>query len=329
MVDVTAGLNSFSFETGCTDEEKESLHLRARALTLAVSGCAQAVFLCKVVQSLRDSMTSKDERDLCVGILGMGNLGRQLLRSLIEKSCISPSNIKISSRRPESAVEPIQFGIECFFNNSRLAAWTDILFLCCLPSHLPKVCADLRSHLSKHCLVFSFTSAVPVKRLAHLLGHDFILKPHYDFVTDGPGDGCSQLTTALNDSLLIEASRPLTMRGGPSLGLNWVCAVLYSLLNICTSANLGSSDAICLINIILRENGAHNVELNVQNLISASYASSLLPKEPFPWISLTDAQTKDTPLQCFLSSNKSMQQSISALFQPLLQNSKTLLTNEN
>lgn len=62
------------------------------------------------------------------------------------------------------SVEFTRTGVECFFDNRRLAAWADILFLCCLPSHLPKVCADLHSHLSKCCLVYSFTSAVPVTR---------------------------------------------------------------------------------------------------------------------------------------------------------------------
>lgn len=58
-------------------------------------------------------------------------------------------------------------GVECFFDNRRLAVWADVLFLCCLPSHLPRVCSDLKSHLSKCCLVYSFPSAVPVTRYIH------------------------------------------------------------------------------------------------------------------------------------------------------------------
>lgn len=58
-------------------------------------------------------------------------------------------------------------GVECFFDNRRLAVWADVLFLCCLPSHLPRVCSDLKSHLSRCCLVYSFPSAVPVTRYVH------------------------------------------------------------------------------------------------------------------------------------------------------------------
>ncbi|XP_051252297.1 NADP-dependent oxidoreductase domain-containing protein 1 [Dicentrarchus labrax] len=331
MVDVAADLSSLSFEVGLTEDEKQLLHLRARSAGLTFCGSAHAVFLCKLVQSLRCVITSHTangdssgaDSDLCVGILGLGHIGKQLLLSLLENSGIKPSHIKISHRRPESAVEFIQTGVECFFDNRRLAAWADVLFLCCLPSHLPEVCADLHSHLSKRCLVYSFPCAVSSTRLAQLLGHDFVLKPQYDFVDCDAADvwlSRSRLTTApLTDPLLIEASCPLTMSGGISLDLNWVCAVLYSLLNICTSAGLGSSDALSLINDLLKEKCPHTVELNAQSFISASYASLLLTEEPFPWINLTDAQTKKTPLMCFLSSSKSMQQCISAAYKSLLE----------
>ncbi|KAI4804268.1 hypothetical protein KUCAC02_025902 [Chaenocephalus aceratus] len=207
--DLLADVRSFSFENPLTEEEKELLYLRARSAGLTFCGCAHASFLCKLVHSLRcliksrranrDSSVAGEDSDLCVGIIGMGHMGRQLLTSLLEKSGIKPSQIKISSRTPDSAVEFIQKGVECLFDNRRLAAWADVLFLCSLPSHLPKVCADLHSHLSKSCLVYSFTSAVPVNRLAQLLGHDFILKPQYDFVASMEGlEATSELQSRLS-----------------------------------------------------------------------------------------------------------------------------------
>lgn len=53
MGDLAADLNSFSFEAGLDEEGKESLHLRARFAGLTFCGCAHAVFLCKLAQSLR------------------------------------------------------------------------------------------------------------------------------------------------------------------------------------------------------------------------------------------------------------------------------------
>lgn len=67
--------------------------------------------------------------------------------------------------------------------------------------------------------------------------------------------------------------------GGISLGLNWVCAVLYILLNICTSASLGSSEALLLIKSIFKEKCGDTVQLYAHSFINSSYASSLLSDE--------------------------------------------------
>lgn len=226
----------------------------------------------------------------------------------------------------------VERGVECFYDSGRLAAWADVLFLCCLPSQLNKVCAGLRSHLSKHCVVYSFTTAVPVSRyhhahdliyvfvfrnyklnvsyfrLAELLGHTFIVKPQYDFVSCNTQDvwlSTTHVTTALMDPSLIEASCPLSMKGashfiiwhyyvnwvnvgadlylldvgGISLSLHWVCAVFYSLLNVCTSAGLGSGETLSLINSTLQKKWPNSVQLNAQSFISSSFASSLQSHE--------------------------------------------------
>nr|XP_043903085.1 NADP-dependent oxidoreductase domain-containing protein 1 [Solea senegalensis] len=166
MVDVTAKLSSLSFESGLSEEEKKLLHLRARAAGLTFCGCAHAPYLCKVMRSLRlrHTVAPAEGAVVCVGIRGAGQLGKQLLLSLLETTGIKPSHIKVSTRTPESAVKCSQTGVECFFDNGRLAAWADVVFLCCLPSHLHTVCADLLTRLSKHCLIYSFISAVPVTR---------------------------------------------------------------------------------------------------------------------------------------------------------------------
>uniref|UniRef100_A0A3Q1ECW7 NADP-dependent oxidoreductase domain-containing protein 1 n=1 Tax=Acanthochromis polyacanthus TaxID=80966 RepID=A0A3Q1ECW7_9TELE len=330
MGDVAADLSSVCFESGLNDEEKNLLYLRARSAGLTFCGCAHAAFMYEATPGR--VYDSTEDRDLCVGILGLGHLGKQLLLFLLEKTSIKPSHVKISTRRPEAAGthKCKTRGVECFFDNRRLAAWADVLLLCCLPSHLPKVCADLHSRLSKHCLVYTFSSAVPATRLSVLLGHDYILKPQYEFLTCDAADlwlSCTQLTTAFTDPLLIEASCPLTMKGGISLGLSWVCAVLYSLLNTCTSASLSSSEALSLINNMFKEKWENTVQFNAQSFISSSYAASLPSDKPFPWISLTDVQTKETPLLRFLSSSKSVLQCISAAYKSQLETPAELHRN--
>ncbi|TNN56908.1 NADP-dependent oxidoreductase domain-containing protein 1 [Liparis tanakae] len=266
MADISGDLGSFSFEAELTEEEEGLLHLRARSAGLTFCGCAHAAFLCKLVQSLSER--------------GGRGWRAHPVEGWEDEQVRGQDDV--TTCEGTEALEAIKKGVECFFDNGRLAAWADLLFLCCLPSDLHKVCADLHSRLSKHCLVYSFTSGVPVTRLARLLGHDFILKPQYDFIACGNADvwlTCTHLTTALADPSLIEASCPLTTRGGISVGLNWVSAVLYSLLNICTSAGLGSSDALSLINTVLKEESPHAVQLDELSFISASQEASMCTEE--------------------------------------------------
>uniref|UniRef100_A0A665UVG1 NADP-dependent oxidoreductase domain-containing protein 1 n=1 Tax=Echeneis naucrates TaxID=173247 RepID=A0A665UVG1_ECHNA len=324
LQDVAAGLSGLSFGSGLTGEEEKLRPLRARAAGLTFCGLAHALYLCKLAHSLRylalGACAALSHRDaLCVGILGLGRTGKQLLLSLLDMTAIKASHIKVSTRRPQNAGF-LQNRVECFFDNGRLAAWADLLFLCCLPSHLPKVCADLHSRLSKHCLVYSFISAVPVARLTKLLRHDFIIKPQYDIVGGATADvwlSCTDLSMALREPLLIEASCPLTMSGGITLNLNWVCTVLYSLLNICTSASLPSSEALSLMNSLFMGKRTHTKTKALILITAMLYFA--FPQRPFPWISLTDAQSKETPLLRFLSSNKSMQQRISEAYKSLLE----------
>ncbi|XP_014825536.1 PREDICTED: NADP-dependent oxidoreductase domain-containing protein 1 [Poecilia mexicana] len=319
MSDIGSGLTILSFEAELTVNEKKLLYLRARYAGLTFCGCAHAVFLCKLVHSLKciikrrtaakELYASKGHGELSVGILGLGTLGKQLLLCLLKKTTIRPTQIKVSTRNPaEECVPP---GVECFFDNRCLAAWADILFLCCLPSHLDRICADLHSHLQKHCLVYSFITAVPVNRLAQRLGHSFVLKPQYQVEACDTSDlwlSYSRVTEALSDLSLIEASCPLAMKGGITLGLKWVCGVLYSLLNICTNVCMGSSEALSLINSMFAENSMNNEPLKVESFIASP--SFLHPNKSFPWISLVDVQTKETPLLHFVMNSKPVQENI-------------------
>ncbi|KAG7238569.1 hypothetical protein INR49_030842 [Caranx melampygus] len=247
----------------------------AKAYTVVKEGITDTAL------TIYDTATREHEQRGMTG--AVGGVLRQLPPAVVKPLIMATeatSNVLGGMRNQihPDAPEIVQTGVECFFDNRRLAAWADILFLCCLPSHLPKVCADLHSHLSKHCLVYSFTSAVPVTRLADLLGHSFIVKPQYVFVGGDTADvwlSCTDLSTALRDPWLIEASCPLTMSGAITLGLTWVCAVLYSLLNICTSAGLPSRDALSLINSLFKDKWTLIVQLNAHSFISSSYASSL------------------------------------------------------
>jgi len=61
-------------------------------------------------------------------------------------------------------------GVACTNNNALVASSVSILFICCLPTQLPSVAADIRDTLTDRTLVFSVVTAVPVSRLQRLLG---------------------------------------------------------------------------------------------------------------------------------------------------------------
>ncbi|XP_056624723.1 protein TMED8 isoform X2 [Triplophysa dalaica] len=214
-------LNSLGFEAGLTEDEKECVCLRSRSAGLTVSGCAHAVFVCQLFSLLRKKLTfisengSSSKTHHCVGILGGGNMGKQLAMVLLRVSSLEPRDINISTKRPETLEEITKMGVECYYDNIRLAKWADVLFLCVLPSHISQVCADLRSYLPSRCLVYSFPSAVPLNRLAVLLEHRFIIKPRYTFVSFGDVTKIwnlhSEVTAALQDKEVLAALVPLSM----------------------------------------------------------------------------------------------------------------------
>ncbi|KAK7903897.1 hypothetical protein WMY93_016504 [Mugilogobius chulae] len=325
MSDLTHNLKSLSFEKGLSESEIGHIPLRAHSAALTVCGCAHAIFLLQLHHSIRCSIQSHCahksrllSRELRVGIVGMGHLGKQLLLSILNKTPITESEIKVSTRRPEYA-EDVAPGVECFFDNVRLAQWADVLFLCCLPSHLPSVCADLSSHLCTHTIVYCFSSAVPISRLIQLLGHNFVLKSQYDTsACDSPNIWmtCTHLCTSrvLNEPFFIKSSSPLSpnRRYSHSLSLTWVCAVLNSLVNICTAAQLGCKETLYVINHLFKG----KLCLDAQDVYSTS---SLSANQSFPWIPANEANIRKTPLYSILLNSKSTQDCISALFTALLE----------
>ncbi|KAL6477820.1 hypothetical protein MHYP_G00136550 [Metynnis hypsauchen] len=320
-MDLTFNLNSLGFEAGLTDGEKELTFLRSRSAVLTVSGCGHAGFLCRLATIVREKLrqlTNKSRHPgLSLGVIGGGHIGKQLTKVLLSLPGFKPSNISISTRRPETLQEFSRSGVECYFDNRRLAAWADVLFLCVLPSHLPRVCAELHSQLPAHCLVYSFTTAVPLHRLARLLGHSFVLKPHYDFVACDSALMWlrhNQMMTALKDEEVLTASCPLSMSGGLSLDQRWVSAVLYSLLNMCTAERLGFNQAVQLLNELFQTKHSSGT-FTCQSFVNSSCAATLTDSgEPFPWINLIDAQTKQTPLSSCLMGSKVLQDCISAVY---------------
>ncbi|XP_051868761.1 NADP-dependent oxidoreductase domain-containing protein 1 [Pristis pectinata] len=65
----------------------------------------------------------------------------------------------------------MHLGVHCTYDNQQLAASVDVFFLCCQLFQLMWFPPRSGAHISKTCIVYSLVTAVPARRLQHLLGH--------------------------------------------------------------------------------------------------------------------------------------------------------------
>jgi hypothetical protein len=79
--------------------------------------------------------------------------------------------------------------VVCFFNNAKLAASVNILFLCVLPSQLPFILDEIKTCLPEKCILYNFVVGFSEKHLKLLLGEhnlctQFIIKSNIEFSKD-------------------------------------------------------------------------------------------------------------------------------------------------
>jgi phosphoglycerate dehydrogenase-like enzyme len=86
--------------------------------------------------SMADLPAGLELPEFKVGILGCGQVGTVLLTKLLEvKDQFHNLKMIVSTRQPH-LLRPFQqeFGVECVFDNQKVAAESDIIFVCVLPS---------------------------------------------------------------------------------------------------------------------------------------------------------------------------------------------------
>ncbi|XP_005084070.1 NADP-dependent oxidoreductase domain-containing protein 1 [Mesocricetus auratus] len=333
-------LESLKFEYGIPEEERYWLYLQGRYRGLMIKGCAHAVFFCKLFSTLRellhqgrrttqprtvsfDAANVEDER-LKVGIIGCGHLGKQLANVLLRLVPIPAENLQISTRRPEALVELQKQGVRCFYNNASLARWAKVLFLCCLPAQLPNICLEIQSKLEKTCTVYSFVAAIPLPRLKLLLNHTNILRPQYQFSEDFDNiwGGNKDITTVLQDPVILQGTCPYSSVGGVILNIKWLEGVLYAAINACTAKKMIHSQVLQLLNKVFLSEHLESCEkdeescpkFQLTDFMNKNYIKNFFHKRPFPWFDLTIAQLKETPFSQHLSTTPVLQEHLTLLY---------------
>ncbi|XP_073923562.1 NADP-dependent oxidoreductase domain-containing protein 1 [Castor canadensis] len=336
-MDILKGLESLQFAYGLPEEERFWLYLQSRSRGLMIEACAHAVFFCKLFHNLREILhenqrshslpagspdLASDSEKLKVGIIGGGHLGKQLVYSLLQLVPVPANNLRISTRRPEALEEFQKMGILCFYNNSCLANWANVVFLCCLPSQLPRICLEIQTRLEKTCIVYSLVAAIPLPRLKLLLNHTNILRPQYHCVEDFDhiwGTN-KEIRAALQDPVILQATCPYSHTGGVILNIKWLEGLFYAALNICTANNMFYSKALQVLNKLFLTEQDHEKDktpcpkFQLKHFVNKMYVKNLLHKRPFPWFDLTAVQLKETPFSQYLSANTVLQDHLTCLY---------------
>ncbi|KAI4568472.1 hypothetical protein MJT46_008270 [Ovis ammon polii x Ovis aries] len=300
-MDLLEDLETLKFESGIHEEDQSWLYLLGRSHGLMTKACAHATFFCKQLHNLRYAGSlgsscfhvltignSADDDALKVGIIGGGHLGKQLAHTLLQFVPIPAENLRISTRRPETLDEFKKLGIQCFYQNASLVGWANVVFLCCLPSQLPNICVEIQTRLGKDCIVYSFVSAIPVPRLKLLLNHTNILRPQYQCAEDLAHiwGANKEITTALQDPVIIQATCPYSPAGGISLNIKWLEGMFYALLNFCTAKDMPHSQVLQHLSELFlsqhleacKKDEASPLKFQAQDFVSKIYAKNLSQK---------------------------------------------------
>ncbi|KAG8448992.1 hypothetical protein GDO86_015887 [Hymenochirus boettgeri] len=328
-MDLTAGLSSLQFDIGVGSKHQSLITLVEKSFLLLLNSCANCIFFCRLLFSVRQKEGETTNRlpahrihlalceSLHVGIIGGGNLGKQLAHCLIDHTELKTQDIRVSTRRPDTLRELQELGVHCTFDNAGLATWAHILILCCLPSQLPNICQQVRKHLKKTSIVYSLVSGVPLPRLKQMLTHSNIVKPDYKWKA-GEGEWVSSkkisIAAALKDVTFIESTIPgNTLNGGIEMASNFLVTSMYAAINLCSSQGLSHKQSVAVLNFIIQQN-SHSIHLSTKSFVSQEFISSLSEESPFPWFDLCAVQMKETPFSEYLKMSSWLQKRFEELY---------------
>jgi hypothetical protein len=159
-------------------EERQEAYLAKRAAMLKQFGVddadtpeAQEIAQIEARIAELEAILDKKGSDVRIGIIGGGRIGIQLLDMLIRCGTFPTNQLKLSTRRPEGLLEYQAQGVKCYYDNCKVAGGCEVLFLCCLPAHLPRVAADIaRAGPAANLLVVSAIGGMAADKIQTMLG---------------------------------------------------------------------------------------------------------------------------------------------------------------
>ncbi|XP_063804307.1 NADP-dependent oxidoreductase domain-containing protein 1 [Pseudophryne corroboree] len=333
-MDLTAGLSSLlHVDSEIGARYKHLLKLRSRRRTLMIHACAHSVFFYKLLLCARQQLQMDPliasslpqgslSKSIPVGIIGGGQLGKQLVKCLIGLKEIEPQHVCVSTRRPETLREIHNLGVRCLYDNKWLVRWAQVVYLCVLPSQLPAVCAEISGHLREPCVVYSLVSTVPLPRLKALLSHSSVVRPEYR--SEGGVEGLQwekrcTITEALRDEYFVKATTPgeLQCGGGVYTVSSLMDAALYAFLNVCTSQALPQRQALRALNGLIQRLVPPGDQHQWAPLTADCFVSSQAEDSPFPRFDLCCVQMEGSPLRRHIEGSPQLREQLVKLYRGL------------
>lgn len=137
-------------------------------------------------------------------IIGLGNMGRALLRGILAAKLSPPSHITVTARTPSRlAAARSDFGVTATSDNAAAVRDADVVILCIKPQNLEDVAAEIRPSIDARHLVISILAGKTTRQIEDLLtaGLDLAALPVIRVMPNIPvmvDAGCSPFARGLH-----------------------------------------------------------------------------------------------------------------------------------
>eukprot|EP00760_Papus_ankaliazontas_P039673 PhM_4_TR9753/c0_g1_i1/m.35204 len=110
------------------------------------------------------------------GIIGCGDVGSNVVRSLLSLRGANPANIVVATRQLQRGAGRFKAqGVVVVPSNLQAVHRADVVVISVLPGQLPAVCSELAGKIEKSAIVISTCVAVTADRVCSLLSHPLCL----------------------------------------------------------------------------------------------------------------------------------------------------------
>ena len=138
---------------------------------------------CKEIEGRKDisdqrHVPMEDSRPFVVGVIGCGSVGLALVKSMMNRAHIPAECIWVSTRQHAKLQELKEVGVRCMYDNRTVATQAQLLFLCCLPSHMSDVLHDIGhgTMTETPTILYSFPVGIPARKLCRVFGISSVIQ---------------------------------------------------------------------------------------------------------------------------------------------------------